>query len=163
SNVGGDSTIRTVYKIRTYTITATAGTNGSISPSGAVSVNCGASQTFTITPNSCYQIDSVIINGVNKGAISSYTFNNVIGDSTIRTVYKIRTFTITATAGTNGSISPSGAVSVNCGASQTFTITPNSCYQTDSVIVNGVNKGAISTYTFNNVTGDSTIRTVYKI
>src|SRR5439155_24292307 len=124
--------------------TATAGTNGSLSPSGAVSVNCSANQTFVITPNSCYQIDSVIVNGVNKGAISSYSLNNVTGDSAIRTVYKIRTYTITSTAGSNGTLTPSGAVSVNCGSNQTFTITPNSCYQTDSVIVNGTNKGAIS-------------------
>ena len=165
NNVRGDSTIRTVYKIKTYTITPTAGPNGTISPSPVTTLNCGSSQTFTIAPvNSCYQIDSVIVNGANKGSVSSYTFNDVRGDSTIRTVYKIRTYTITPTAGANGTISPSTATTLNCGSSQTFTIAPvNSCYQIDSVIVNGANKGAVSSYTFNNVRGDSTIRTVYKI
>ncbi|HEV8538955.1 MAG TPA: right-handed parallel beta-helix repeat-containing protein, partial [Bacteroidota bacterium] len=147
----------------THTISATPGANGSITPSGPIMVNCGSNQTFTIMANTCYQIDSVIVNGVNKGAITSYTFTNVRGDSTIRTVYKIKKHTITATAGSNGTITPSGAVLVNCGSGQTFTITPNTCYQIDSVIVNDVSKGAISSYTFNNVTGDSTIRAVFRI
>ena len=39
------------YNPSSYTITASAGANGTISPSGAVSVNAGASRTFTFTPN----------------------------------------------------------------------------------------------------------------
>ena len=50
----------------TYTITASAGSGGSISPSGAVSVASGGSQTFTITPNSGYQIKSVTVDGINQ-------------------------------------------------------------------------------------------------
>jgi hypothetical protein len=55
-----------------YTITASAGTNGSISPTGAVSVASGANQTFTITAASCYKIATVLVDGVNNpGAVSS--------------------------------------------------------------------------------------------
>lgn len=69
--------------INTYTITASAGTNGSITPSGAVSVNSGSSQTFTITPNTGYHVADVLVDGVSQGAITTYTFNNVTANHTI--------------------------------------------------------------------------------
>ena len=60
-----------------YTIIASAGNNGSISPSGEVSVTKGDSQTFTITPDSGYQISDVKVDDESVGAVSSYTFWNV--------------------------------------------------------------------------------------
>src|SRR5205085_4925854 len=96
------------------------GAGGSISPNGAVSVNCGASQSFTISADPCYSIADVLVDGVSQGAIASYTFNNVTANHTIAASFTLNTYTITASAGAGGSISPSGAVSVNCGASQSF-------------------------------------------
>jgi hypothetical protein len=64
--------------IPTFTITASAGAGGSISPSGSVSVVCGDDQTFTVTPNSGYQIASVLMDGVS--ATAPYTFVNVVAD-----------------------------------------------------------------------------------
>lgn len=66
-----------------YVITATAGANGTISPSGDVAVNEGASQSFTITPNSGYAIQDVTVDGSTVGAVSTYTFPNVTGPHTI--------------------------------------------------------------------------------
>ena len=60
-----------------YTITASAGSGGSITPSGSVTVLHGDSQTFTITPNGNYRISDVVVDGVSVGAVSTYTFNNV--------------------------------------------------------------------------------------
>src|SRR6185503_4075669 len=125
----------------TFTITASAGANGVISPSGAVVVNQGANQAFTITPNACYHVADVLVDGVSQGAITNFTFNNVQANHTISASFAINTFTITATAGANGSISPSGAVVVNCGANQTFTITPDACYAIADVIVDGSSVG----------------------
>jgi hypothetical protein len=64
--------------IPTFTITASAGTGGSISPSGSVSVSYGDDQTFTVTPNSGYQVASVLMDGV--PATAPYTFFDVIAD-----------------------------------------------------------------------------------
>lgn len=61
----------------TFTVAASARGNGSISPSGNVTVAQGASQTFTITPNSGYAVGSVTVDGVNVGAVTTYTFSNV--------------------------------------------------------------------------------------
>ncbi len=67
----------------TYTITASAGSNGSISPSGDVTVSSGASQEFTITPSSGYVVSDVLVDGTSVGAVSSYTLSNVTANHTI--------------------------------------------------------------------------------
>jgi hypothetical protein len=72
----------------TYTITASAGANGSISPSGAVAVNQGASQTFTITPSSGYTVASVTVDSVNMGTMTSYLFSNVQANHTISAAFQ---------------------------------------------------------------------------
>jgi len=72
-----------IYSTETFTITATAGDNGTISPSDAVVVNSGASQAFTITPNAGYAVDDVLVDGISVGAVSSHTFANVTADHTI--------------------------------------------------------------------------------
>ena len=305
----------------TYTITASAGSNGTISPNGSVSVTQGANQSFTITPNSGYTVSSVTVDGSSVGAVTSYTFSNVQAAHTISaaftastggitidgnvsdwsgisaiatasgqsattlkassdssyvyflvqgtgmgtnyelflntdnntstgyndstytndgfdymlengtlyvstgtgwswntgsttgvtvskssTVAEVRiaksslgtfassitigyidinsswdevsripqsacvsfslggsatTYTITASAGSNGSISPSGSVSVTQGASQTFTITPNSGYTVSSVTVDGPSVGAVTSYTFSNVQAAHTINAAF--
>jgi hypothetical protein len=66
-----------------YTITASAGANGVISPSGSVSVSQGSGQSFTVTPNSGYVVSSVVVDGSSVGAVSSYTFSNVQESHTI--------------------------------------------------------------------------------
>jgi hypothetical protein len=157
STIAGKVFTLTQAGLQTYTITASAGANGSISPSGAVSVNSGASKTFAITPNTGYHISGVTVDGASVGAVGSYTFSNVTANHTIAATFAITTYTITASAGANGSISPSGAVSVNSGASKTFTITPNSGYSVASVLVDGTSVGAVTTYTFTNVTAAHTI------
>ena len=70
-----------------YTIKATAGVNGSISPSGNVSVREGRDQTFTITPDKGYAVAKVLIDSKNVGAVKSYTFENVKKSHTIEVVF----------------------------------------------------------------------------
>jgi len=157
SNVTANHTIVASFAINTYTITASDGANGSISPSGVIKVNHDASQTFTITPNTNCQVASVLVDGSSVGAVTSYTFSNVIDNHTIAASFALNTYAITASAGANGSISPTGAVTVNHGASQTFTITPNSGYRVANVLVDGSSVGAVTSYTFSNVTDNHTI------
>ena len=70
-----------------YTIKATAGTGGSISPSGNVSVREGRDQTFTITPDKGYAVSNVKIDGKSIGAVKSYTFENVRRTHTIEVIF----------------------------------------------------------------------------
>ena len=71
-----------------YTITASAGANGSISPSGAVSVEEGGSKTFTISPSSGYVIDTLKVDGMEVTATTSYTFSDVNANHTIEVTFK---------------------------------------------------------------------------
>lgn len=64
-------------------ITATAGEHGAIDPEGAVTVPKGESKTFTITPDSGYYIKDVLVDGKSVGAVSTYTFKEVVADHTI--------------------------------------------------------------------------------
>jgi hypothetical protein len=96
------------------------------------------------------------------GAVTSYTFNSVTSDHTISVSFTLDVYTITATADVNGTITPSGTLTFNKGASQTFTITPNAGFTVQSVIVDGANRGALTTFTFTNITANHTINAYFK-
>ena len=70
-----------------YTITASAGAGGSITPSGSVSVREGRDKTFTITPDSGYRISDVLVDGKSVGAVERYTFEDMQKRHTIEAVF----------------------------------------------------------------------------
>src|SRR5439155_7473409 len=70
-----------------HTITASAGSGGTVAPAGAVAVSDGASQGFTIAASVCNQVLDVKVDGVSVGAVTSYTFNNVTADHTIAATF----------------------------------------------------------------------------
>ena len=145
-----------------FSIVSSAGVNGTVSPSGTVSVNYGDSQTFNITPDIGYKIKDVKVDGMSVGAVSTYTFKNVTANHTIEAIFEPITFTIATSAGLGGSISPSGTITVNYGDSKTFTITPNSGYKVSVVKVDGASKGSISSYTFQNITSNHMIEATFE-
>ena len=161
SDVKEAHSISATFVKKQFNITASAGAGGKISPSGTATVSYGDDKTYTITPNTGYEIKSVTVDGVNKGKISSYTFNDINAAHTISATFVKKTFSITASAGTGGKISPSGTATVSYGDDKTYTITPNTGYKIESVIVDGVNKGAVGSYTFNDVTKAHTISATF--
>jgi hypothetical protein len=140
-----------------YTITASAGSGGSISPQGSVVVDSGANRSFTITPDSGQRIVDVLVDGSSRGPISTYTFNNVTANHTISASFGAANYTISATAGAHGSISPSGDISVSAGSNRIFTMTPASGYRIAGVQVDGNAQGSLSTYTFHSVADNHSI------
>ncbi len=160
SNVTANHTIAATFAVNaTYTLTASAGANGTISPAGAVVVSSGGSQAFTIAASTGYHVADVLVDAVSVGAVATYTFSNVTANHTIAASFAVNTttYTITASAGANGTISPTGAVVVTAGNSQAFTITAGSGYHVASVLVDGASVGAVTTYTFTNVQTAHTI------
>jgi hypothetical protein len=75
--------------ISDYTITASAGGNGTITPSGAVSVAPGSNQTFTIQAATNYVVETVLVDGTNVGAVTTYTFTNVMATHTIAATFDL--------------------------------------------------------------------------
>jgi hypothetical protein len=162
SDVSANHTIAASFtSVPTFTLTASAGTHGTISPSGTTTVNAGSNQTFAITPDTGYQVAGVLVDGVSQGALTSYTFANVQATHTISATFTLQVCTIAASAATGGTISPGGVVNVNYGANQTFTITPNSNYAVSSLIVDGVDVGGLTSYTFDSVIASHTISAVF--
>ena len=162
-NVQANHTIAVTFAINQNTITASSGDNGTITPDGTTTIDCSGAQTYIITPNSCYHIADVSIDGIsNLDAVNSgsYTFDDVKANHTIAVTFAIHQNTITASSGDNGTITPDGATTINCSSAQTYTITPNSCYHIADVLIDNVsNASAVSrgSYTFNNVQSNHTI------
>ena len=163
TNVIANHTITATFSAITYSITATAGTGGSITPSGIETVNSGAGQNYTIAPTSGYKIANVTVDGVSVGAVTSYSFTNVTASHTIAATFTVMTYSITATAGAGGSITPSGIATVNSGASQSYAIAPASGYTIADVKVDGISVGAIANYTFSTVTANHTITATFSV
>ncbi|MDP2884490.1 MAG: T9SS type A sorting domain-containing protein [Ignavibacteria bacterium] len=163
TNITNIHLIEANFAINTYPIVASAGPDGTITPSGSQTVNYGANQTFTITPNAGYHVADVLVDGVSAGAVTTYTFANVTANHTIAASFAINTYTLTASAGANGTITLSGSQTVNSGTDQTFTITPNAGYHVADVLVDGVSAGAVTSYTFTNVTANHTISATFAV
>lgn len=70
-----------------HTITATAGDNGTIEPAGIVFVKEGTSKNYSITPNTGFIIEDVLVNNESIGAVSNYTFENVTASNTIHATF----------------------------------------------------------------------------
>ena len=158
-----DHTISATFTEDTYTITATAGNGGSITPDGANVVMSGSTVVYTITPATGYEIADVTVDNVSVGAVATYTFENVAANHTIAATFSALQYTITATAGANGTITPAGVNTVAYGATQAFTITPNAGYEVDYVTVDGMEVYLTNNaYTFTNVTANHTIFVAFK-
>lgn len=154
---------------QTCTVTASvSGAGGSIAPSGTMKVNCGESKHFTITADSGYHIADVTVNGKSVGAVSGYTLQNITENTTIvvsfaRNSSGTTRYTITASAGAGGKISPSGSVRVSRNSDKTFTITANEGYVISDVLVDGKSVGAVEKYTFEKVREKHTIEAVFAL
>jgi thermitase len=235
--VAGHTNDVAVFERINYDMIATAGANGSITCSGSgTRAPCGETWIYTFVPNTGYEIDNVIIDGISRGPITDYTFTNISANHTISATFKlpgsyytlitnaingsvsrspagtsyyhgtlvsltanpnagynftgwsgdltgttnpatismnthktvtanfaVKTYTITASSGANGTVTPTGTTTVNHGGSQTYQITSNAGYEVNSVLVDGNSVGAVTTYTFNNVTSTRTISATFKV
>ena len=229
--MNGIHSLAIAAQVQTFTITASAGANGTISPNGLTTVNYGGNQTYVITPNSGYNVASVTVDGTSVGAVTTYPFTSVSANHTITATFyslptltvnlgagvtgtpaattsyspgtvvnysyslqtgyqnlqvtldgssvpasgsvtmsaahtlavaaQVQTFTITSSAGSNGTISPNGVTIVNYGGNQTYTITPNTGYQVASILVDSASTGTATTYTFSNVTSNHTLSATF--
>ncbi len=151
--VTGACTVTASFAINTYTVSSVAGSGGSIGPSSAT-VNHGNTTSFTLTPDVGYHIGGVTGCG---GSLSgtTYTTAAITGDCTVSANFAPNAYTVTALAGSGGSIGPASA-SVNHGSTTTFSVTPSANYRVASVTGCG---GSLSgtTYTTGTIMGACTV------
>jgi len=156
----------------TCTITVADGNSGAVTPTGVVSVTASGAGVSPTTPsctlsgNGNSATCTVSLTGTIDGTVSvsaSYPGDSAHSGSGGSTTFAvIKRWTITATAGANGTIAPSGAVLVNQGSNQTFTITPNVNFVVDGIVVDGSPAGTATSYAFNNVQANHTIHVTFK-
>jgi len=161
--MNGNKAVNAQFTIHTYTITATAETGGSITPSGAIQINYGGYKNFTITPTTGYHITDVLVDGGSIGAASWYNFTNVITNHSISASFAINQYKISASAGTHGTITPNGDVTVTYGSYQNFTITPDVGNHVQTVLVDSGSIGAVTWYNFTNIQANHTISASFTI
>ena len=148
-----------------YTLTVTsAGTGTGTVTSSPTGINCGStcsgtynsgtSVTLTASPATSSTFTGWSGGGCTGTGTCSVTMNTA---KTVTATFTLKSYTITASAGSGGTISPSGSVSVDYGTNKTFTISPNTNYHVADVLVDGSSVGAVTTYTFSNVTANHTI------
>ncbi len=149
------------YALVSYTVTPTAGPNGSIAPGTAQSVYHGKDTTFTVTPDMGYHIDTVSGCGGTLAG-NTYTTGAITADCTVTATFAINTYTVTPTAGANGTIAPNIPQTVNYNATTTFTVTPDIGYHIDTVSGCG---GTLTgnTYTTGAITADCTVTAAFAI
>ncbi len=140
--------------VNTFTITATAGQGGSISPSATVTVNEASNKTFSIIPNACYEINDVLVDGVSVGAVSTYTFNNINSNHTIFASFNLINYSVNLTVSGEGDVSGISPTVV-CGSSSTLNFSADECWQLSSVLINGVNQNiANNSLVLNNISNN---------
>jgi hypothetical protein len=108
-----------------------------------------------VTANACNSIANVTVDGVSQGAVARLHLHQRPDARTRsrRTFSLNGPYSIAASAGSGGTITPSGSTSVACGATQAFAIAADPCKSIADVVVDGGSVGAVSGYTFTNVAG----------
>ncbi len=130
-NLGADSSAAN-FAITGWTVSASAGPNGAIAPSGALAVADGATPAFTITPNVGYHVQDVLVNDVSVGAVTLYTFPAVHADQTIAATFAINTYTLTlGTLGNGGVAAVPNQATYDHGTAVQLTATPSAGWNFD--------------------------------
>jgi len=163
-NITANHTVLVTFKLLQYTVTGSAGANGTIDPNGAIIVDPCQDQLFTATANTGYEVDTWSVDGgIVQAGGTTYTLTNIQANHTVLVTFKLLQYTVTASAGANGSIAPSGAIVVNYGADRLFTATANLGYAVDTWSVDGssVQTGG-TTYTLTNITADHTVLVTFE-
>ncbi|TSA18766.1 T9SS C-terminal target domain-containing protein [bacterium] len=135
---------------------------GTISPASPLTLARGETQIFTLAPDPGYSVLSVY-DGTMQITVTDGSFPFTQSDVNPHTISvsfarnAAISYTITASAGSGGAIAPPGSVTVNTGQNQTFSITPGAGYNVADVLVDAGSVGAVTSYTFQNVTANHTI------
>src|ERR1041384_8315556 len=158
-NVTADISVTASFAINTYTLTYTAGANGTISGTSPQTVNYGASGSpVTAVPNTGYHFTSW-----SDGVLTAArTDANVTADISVTASFAINTYTVTPSAGTGGSISPSTPQTVNYNTTTAFTVTPSTGYHINTVTGCGGSLAG-STYTTGAITADCAVSATFAL
>lgn len=134
----------------------TSSTGTSYSGSGTETIPAGTVVTLTPTP----AVDSFFSGWSGCDSVASEVCTLIMSsDRNVSGTFSAKSYRITVTAGANGSIS--GPATANYGASASYTITPAAGFRVADVVVDGVSVGAVTSYSFSNITANHTISATF--
>jgi hypothetical protein len=163
TDIAANHTIAVAFHPITLTITGLSGTGGTMNPAGTIKVNYGTDLHFAFAPDYGFKLLDIFLDGLSAGTVSGdFTIKNITSNHSLSVMFtRLKTYSIYAAAGRNGSITPSGNSSVFEGSDQSYTITPASGYRILDVIVDTASVGPISEYTFNNVSNEHALSVIF--
>ncbi|MDR3386589.1 MAG: Ig-like domain-containing protein, partial [Rudaea sp.] len=166
SAITANCVVTATFAINTYTVTATASANGTITPP-TQTVNSGSTASFTVTPNAGYHVVSVsgdTCTVTQQGTTTTWVSSAITANCAVTATFAINTYTVTATAGANGTITPP-TQTVNYGAAASFTVTPVAGYHAavtgDTCTV--TQQGTTTTWISSAITADCTVTASFSI
>jgi hypothetical protein len=155
SNVTSEHSITAEFRINTYNISVVSGTGGSVLQPGTT-VQHGDDHIITIKPDDGYRIEDVVVDGKSAGRVAEYIFENVRSDHSISVSFR-KLYSITASAGEGGSVSPSGTFIVPEDSVFTVQVIPGRGYRILNVVVDNKSLQDVGEYTFADVRSDHNI------
>jgi hypothetical protein len=161
--------ISTLNCLKEFMITASSGPNGSVTPAGVTYYSQNANQTYSITPDATYEIDTLTVDGASQAPVAAYPFTGIDSNHTISATFKKSSslpnvYTIDSKDGPNCGISPLGPTDVNEGDNQSYLITPDVGYEIDVLTVDGTEVvSPTTTYDFINVKSNHTISVTCRV
>ena len=161
--------------IPTYTVSVVAATGGDSSVRGGTSAKYGEIKTVVFYPKTGYALSGVLVNGVSVAFKNNEVSFAVYGPVTVRPTFAkiadLKTYTITASATGNGKItalknsatlSSSAKVEAKNADTVAFNFIPSGKnYRVSDVKVDGKSVGAVSTYSFKNLSADHKVEVTF--
>ncbi|GEM_PF-1531245 len=161
SNSGSAYIFKAPFFDVTYNIVVTSTGNGNITPNGIFSLGSGQSQTFSMTPDLCYKVGDVLIDGKSVGAVSSYAFSDIFTDHSLEAKFEFQTFTVTINkAGTGYGDLSQQTQTLGCGSNLTVTATPYATSTFDGWSGDASGTGNVI---LTNITSDKTLTATFTL
>ena len=158
SNLG---TISATAELQNYSVNVICGPNGSVDKAGETIVKYGSFLTLNITPNERFIIDYIKVDGAFVEVSNSLTIYKITKNTLVEIAFKQVVFDIAVSGTKGGKIAPS--VSANLGESFSFEFLPDFWYKIKDVKIDGVSEGAVSNYSFAEITADHTVFVEYEL
>jgi fibronectin-binding autotransporter adhesin len=157
--VNSNCTVVASFSLTSYMVTPSAGSGGSISPSTPQPVAPGGTLTFTLSPNTGF---SPSVSGTCGGNLvgNTYTTNAVNANCSVVATFAAVSYTVTPSAGANGTISPNTPQSIPHGSTASFGVNPDPGYV---ATVGGTCGGTLAgtTYLTNPITASCTVSATF--
>lgn len=152
-------TVNASFTPLVYTVTASTGANGTVS--GPQRPACGSYPVYSITPDPCYRIDSLIVDGVLVAPTNLVTFPSINSNHSIYATFSRPVFTVTTTATGAGTVTPTGAFNYDCGDTVAIHFLPDSGKVIDSIVVDGLRIPADTMLVFTGIDSDHTVHAYF--